>query len=58
MLNLEETFIMREESLVVLETHFFLSTVQRWKICKKPYYSVKCRAERLFSLPFELASTN
>ena len=33
MLNLEETLVMREESLAgVLESHFFLSTEQKLKI--------------------------
>lgn len=56
-LNLEETFLTRKEHLAVLETHFFLSTQQKFKICKKPYYPIKCRAESLFSLPIELANT-
>lgn len=56
MLNVKEIFIMREESLV-LETIFFLLTEQKLKICKKPYYSIKCSVESLFMLPIELAST-
>lgn len=55
---MEETFIMREESLViVLETNFFLLTEQKLEICKKTYYSIKCRAESLYMLPTELVST-
>lgn len=47
----------KSSSLVVIEIHFFLSTEQNSKICKKPYYPMKCRAVSLFRWPIELAST-